>query len=213
MALLLNVIVIISMVTLLPPITCELCETGVVKPYRICSDQCIQNTTCSCEAAVGSEIQHCRQYCSYFTKVCSSMTCKGGLTCNQYCGKARCNMTCSENQDICRQNCTYPGKCDIIQCSSVKCDQRCANCTMICTSDVEECKQRCLGGSCNMKCAARNCVPDCKTSNSTCGVDTGGRNVNGGEYTNSSSLLIAFMLGAVIICTWEYYCTLKWPSE
>lgn len=194
-----NIILVVSIAILLPLVTSDLCETGVLKPYDTCSDQCLQNTTCSCDAAVGSEIQHCRQYCSYFTKVCTSMACKGGLTCEQYCGKAQCNMTCSENQDRCLQNCTYPGKCDIIECSSVKCDQRCADCTMICTSKVEECKQSCLGGACNMTCSARNCLTDCNASNSTCEVDKSGRNVNRGECVDYSTLLMVFVLGVALL--------------
>lgn len=191
---------VIVMVTLLPLVTCDLCETGVHKRDNVCTDQCKRNTTCSCEASRGTEIEHCRQYCSYFTKICSSMTCKGGLTCNQYCGKALCNMTCSENADICRQNCTSPGRCDIIKCSSARCDQRCANCTMICTSEVEECKQSCLGGSCNLKCAASNCVPDCKAaSNSTCEVDKSGKNVNAGHSTYYSLLLVVLMVAVLFI--------------
>lgn len=195
-----NIIVIISMVMVIPFVTCELCKTGVVKDdYKICSDQCIWNTTCSCEAQQGTGIEHCKQYCTYFTHVCSSMTCRGGLSCSQYCGKARCNMTCENNAGICRQNCPSPGKCDIIKCSSATCDQRCANCQMICTNEVENCKQTCLGGSCELKCAAKNCLNECKINGTRCEVDESGKTSRGDYVDLSITLAILVVMAGSLL--------------
>lgn len=180
------------LISLLQLANCTLC---ILRPMDRCINQCNQNsTTCYCEADVDGVVKHCKQVCDQpHSERCPNMVCKGGKTCVQLCGDAACNMTCSENTEYCHQNCSSPqGKCDILKCSSAECVQFCSNCTMICTEQVKQCKQTCLGGSCSLKCKARNCINACGEGNETqCEVDATENVDANGQVSKGSFMLLA----------------------
>lgn len=80
-------------------------------------------------------------------------------TCLQRCNNRSCDCGLTNSKHAftkCNQVCTYP-RCVAIKCSSRVCYQKCHNCHMECTSDVDFCRQRCLSGLCSFKCNARQC--------------------------------------------------------
>ena len=80
-------------------------------------------------------------------------------TCVQQCNdiSCKCGVTYGDlSYTTCNQACEGP-KCKVIRCSSGNCFQRCHNCQMECTSDVDHCRQQCLSGACSFKCNARRC--------------------------------------------------------
>ena len=88
-------------------------------------------------------------------------------TCVQQCHDTSCKCGATYGDlrySMCKQACQGP-KCKTITCSSGNCFQRCHNCQMECTSDVDYCRQQCLSGACSFKCNARRCerVQECVT--------------------------------------------------
>ena len=77
-------------------------------------------------------------------QLCNNRSCECGVTDSNH-AFTKCNQVCIDS------------RCVAITCSSRVCYQKCHNCHMECTSDVEFCRQRCLSGSCSFKCNARQC--------------------------------------------------------
>lgn len=98
------------------------------------------------------------------TEKCNAI---GSNTCVQQCSdtSCKCGVTYGDlSYTTCNQACQGP-KCKVITCSSGNCFQRCHNCQMECTSEVDHCRQHCLSGVCSFKCNARRCerVQECVT--------------------------------------------------
>lgn len=84
-------------------------------------------------------------------------------TCLQQCNgtSCKCGSTYGDSSyTTCKQAC-QGSKCKAISCSSGTCFQKCHNCHMECTSDVDYCSQQCLSGACSFKCNAIHCVQEC----------------------------------------------------
>lgn len=84
-------------------------------------------------------------------------------TCIQRCADASCKCDAVYGDlkfTICNQACHGP-KCKTVTCSSGVCHQKCHNCHMECTSDVDYCSQWCLSGACSFTCNARQCKQEC----------------------------------------------------
>ena len=84
-------------------------------------------------------------------------------TCIQRCADASCKCDAVYGDlkfAICNQACHGP-KCKTVTCSSGVCHQKCHNCHMECTSDVDYCSQQCLSGACSFTCNARQCKQEC----------------------------------------------------
>ena len=79
---------------------------------------------------------------------CNSTSCKCASSGRDYV-YTECSQTCERN------------KCKEITCSSGTCHQKCHDCQMECTSDVDYCDQQCLSGTCSFKCSAKRCVREC----------------------------------------------------
>lgn len=83
--------------------------------------------------------------------------------CFQQCNSTSCKCTSSDRDSVyteCSQTCER-NKCKEITCSSGTCHQKCHDCQMECTSDVDYCNQQCLSGACSFKCSAKRCVQEC----------------------------------------------------
>lgn len=83
--------------------------------------------------------------------------------CFQQCNSTSCKCTSSDRDSVyteCSQTCER-NKCKEITCSSGTCHQKCHDCKMECTSDVDYCNQQCLSGACSFKCSAKRCVQEC----------------------------------------------------
>lgn len=85
-------------------------------------------------------------------------------TCFQQCKGISCKCAASVQEQHkytdCNQDCGTT-KCKEITCSSGNCYQKCHDCSMECTSDVDYCEQQCLSGACTFKCSAKRCVQEC----------------------------------------------------
>lgn len=84
-------------------------------------------------------------------------------TCIQRCADASCKCDAVYGDlkfAICNQACHGP-ECKTVTCSSGVCHQKCHNCHMECTSDVDYCSQQCLSGACSFTCNARQCKQEC----------------------------------------------------
>lgn len=94
------------------------------------------------------------------TEKCNSVE---SNTCFQQCNSTLCKCASSDRDYVyteCSQTCER-NKCKKITCSSGTCHQKCHDCQMECTSDVDYCDQQCLSGACSFKCSAKRCVQEC----------------------------------------------------
>jgi len=95
------------------------------------------------------------------TKKCNTIA---SNTCFQKCENSTSCTCASSDGDYayteCSQTCER-NKCKKITCSSRSCYQKCHDCQMECSSDVDYCNQQCLSGACSFKCSAKRCVQVC----------------------------------------------------
>ena len=143
-----------------PPCTMR---CGLTTAYQ----QCLQTCNSSCDSIKCDASDRCNQNCK--DGKCTSMTCDA-KSCFQRCESGICGvMTCAKSAKS-ATTCEQTSLTGQMICEHATCQQNCngGNCSMICSSNVNQCTQSCMnGGNCQYKCEAAKCNLNCNGGNCT----------------------------------------------